>query len=93
MTDEPRWGTKEWIRYHWDHELDSAPKDVLMIKLLHEYHIAIPGTVIAILAFALLNSAGLSTEVIAPTALTAFVTGYGIYFNKMWCSTLAEKQT
>ncbi|MGB9934092.1 hypothetical protein [Haloarcula amylolytica] len=88
--DEPQRGTKAWVRYHWDEEHNTAPKQVLLIKLLHEYHIIIPGLVAGALSATAFWQAGASQLQILSALFTPIGGGYALFFQMWWCSTLVE---
>lgn len=88
--DDPRWGSKEWIRYHWDEEYDTAPKQVLLLKAIHEYHIFIPGLIAGGVAAGSFWYAGASLLQVLSSLFTGVAGGYALFLQIWWCSTLAE---
>lgn len=80
-----------WIREKWDYEEDNAPKEVLLAKLIHEYHIAIPGIFVAVLMAYVFFRVGASSGEIIGAAATAFGASYYLFFPHWWCSVLAEE--
>lgn len=82
--------TKEWIRDNWDHELDTAPREVQLAKVAHEYHIALPGLVGAfVVAFVQWLYAAPELRIIM-AALGTFAGSYALFFPYLWCSTLSD---
>lgn len=88
--DDPQFGTKEWVRHHWDEEHDNAPKKVVLIKLLHEYHIAIPGLLIGLTSAAAFWYYGAEPLEIISALFGGIGGGYALFFNTWWCSTLVD---
>lgn len=81
--------SKQWVREHWDDERDQGPPIVQLVKLFHEIHIAIPGTIAAgVVGYTLYtyNAPTLRTLV---AVFTAFSSGYALFFQAWWCSTIS----
>lgn len=87
--DGPKRYSKEWIRENWDYDRDTASKDVMLVKLLHEWHIAIPGFLVGLFVCGLLWSYDVAELRIILTGLGLFGAGYRVFFPKWWCSTLS----
>lgn len=81
-------GSKDWIRQNWDHENDTAGKWVLLTKLLHEWHIALPGTVAGVVVAVVFYYLGASDIEVASAFFGPFGLGYTLFFNQWWCSTI-----
>lgn len=82
--------TKEWVREEWDEEKDTASKGVQITKIIHEWHIAVPGLVLGLAPAVTFYIWGTgTTEIIGSYFGVAFMT-YRLLFPHLWCSTLAE---
>jgi hypothetical protein len=88
--DSPTRYSKEWIREEWDYENDTARKSVQLVKLVHEWHIALPGVVVG----AVVSIVGWQVSLSPVQAFGVFATfaagGYKLLYPEWWCSTLAE---
>jgi len=88
--DEPQFGTREWVRYHWDEEEDNASKKVILVKLIHEYHIAIPGLVVGLASATAFWYFGAGPTEILSALFGGIGGGYALLYESWWCSTLVE---
>lgn len=88
--ESPRRFTKEWIRQEWDDEHDTARKEVQLAKIVHEWHIALPGTILGILAALGAWYLGRPPAEIVGVFTSFFAGGYARFYSTLWCSTLAE---
>ncbi|MBP1985970.1 hypothetical protein [Halolamina salifodinae] len=82
--------SKEWIREEWDEEHDTAPKEVQLAKIVHEWHIALPGTLLGLIAVLGMWYLGQPLLETAGTFCAFFAGGYARFYSTLWCSTLAE---
>lgn len=82
--------TRDWVRAHWDDQHGTAPRAVLFAKLLHEWHIGVPGFVAAVVVgwvFWLLDA---DAVYVVASAFTAFGGGYALFYPSWWCSTVTR---
>lgn len=81
--------TKAWVRENWDYDRNTAPKPVLLVKLVHEWHIAVPGIVAAVIVSLAYYSVGATDLEIVSAFFGTFGIAYGLFFTEWWCSVLS----
>lgn len=87
--DEPRRYTKAWVRANWDHERETAPKDVQIVKIAHEWHIPLLSVAAGLSAAIIARGAGASVVESVLASVSFFGVTLTTLFNNLWCSTLA----
>lgn len=90
VKDSPRRFSKQWVRENWDYEQETGPRLVQLVKLIHEFHIAIPGTIATLVVCYTLWAYDVPELRIILTGFGTFGTGYALFFGKWWCSTLSD---
>jgi len=87
--DDPKRFSKEWIRQNWDYERNTASKEVQLVKVVHEWHIALPGFLAALVVCSVLWLYDSPELRIILGGLGVFGPAYVAFFQKWWCSTLS----
>lgn len=85
--------SKAWVRRQYDSDREVATRGAQLAKLLHEWHIALPGVLLGMVPAAVVASTGASIQRVLLTYFGVFGTAYGLFFKQLWCSTLAEPTT
>lgn len=85
---EPLPCSKEWIREKWDEDRGTAPGNVLLVKLVHEWRIALPGFAVGAVAAIIATAFGVGAKITIPGFFTLFSGFYVALFSDLWCSTL-----
>lgn len=80
--------TKDWVRDNWNHDTDRAPHLVMLVKVVHEWHIAFFPTLGAAIAGAVLYYLDASTLSVAGSIMSVWGIGYAAFFSKWWCTTV-----
>ena len=86
---EVRFGSKTWIRTHWDEEHETAPGIVLLIKFLHEAPVILVYPLVgAFFAGSAFWVVGADQIKVLSSALTIFL-GYFALLHRRWaCMTV-----
>ncbi|WP_435143767.1 hypothetical protein [Halobaculum sp. P14] len=84
--------SKEWIRENWDYENDNAPKSVQLVKMVHEWHIVIPGLLASAIVCSTFWYCGADDLTIALAFFACTGGGYRLFFPTWWCSTISGDQ-
>lgn len=86
----PRTYSKEWVRQNYDPEQEVATREAQIAKLVHEWHIALPGLLIGLVPATILANTGAPMQRVLLTYVGVCGTAYALFFKQLWCSTLAE---
>lgn len=84
-----RW-SKAWVRDNWDYDQNTATGEVVLVKLLHEWYIAVPGLVFGGFLWGVFTAYGRPEFETVMAILTAIGSGYALFFPKLWCGVVSN---
>jgi hypothetical protein len=89
-TTDVRKYSKGWVRRRYDRDRDTATATVQLAKLIHEWHIALPGAVLGVVPAAVFWVTGAPLRETLVAYFSVFGGAYAILYPQLWCSTLAD---